>query len=836
MTDEKLLNGNTEAGITIDNTLDVFISYSTKNKNVADAVVANFEQHGIKCWYAPRDIVPGKEWVSAIKEGIYSAKIFILVFTDESNDSRQVMNEVAMAFNAEKTIIPFKLTQKEMNDELEYYLTRVHWLDAVSKSMEKNIENLRKYVEVILQGSNSQKTGPETLKAATTDALPQKTANRKWIIIGAVAVLVILITVGVIIALSGGDSEKTDKPEKVIAENSSENYTKAEKTDENGMKQETDEKADTPTADVNQPEIPEATPTPMIAGPSTPELMESGKEAFYMGNYGTEDNAKAKEYFLQAAEAGDADAYFYLGGIEERMYDFNAAMDYYDKGVKENSNLSRLAMGYLYQTGRGVDGNAQKAWDLYNEALTNGCPEAYYYMAKIVELGLADQEPDANTSIEYYNNVLSKSDNPYFKAMSYYEIGELYRNGGAKLNKDKDKALENFLKMSEKMKSPYIEAMQNMRLGYVYNGKDNEAKSNDYYNRASVMYSKMAEAGFPYAYYMIGTCYRYGRGKEQNYTEAINCLNKADELVKENNKMLCCMEAINYLGIMYEEALGVSQDYDKAFEYYKEAAGQGYGIAAQNIAHMYYYGNIGKLSNGNSDYDRAKQWYEKAVECGNLGTEGDSYNYIGNIYLNGYGKTNIDLDKALEIYQKAEKFGNNTAIYNIGLVYYRKGDFETALSNFLKTEERGYKSSNNYYNIAHIYRDKKGADEDKSKAIKYYELAYDDGKGKELKADEYEFVAFAYYNGKLTEKDFAKAFKWGNIGAETGSVNCMAMLGNIYYKGLEIDADPNKALEWFGKAIDAGVTGDNLSYSKKCIKTMVDEGKISEEAASKWLE
>ena len=40
---------------------EVFISYSTKNKNVADAVVANFEKNGIRCWYAPRDILPGQE-------------------------------------------------------------------------------------------------------------------------------------------------------------------------------------------------------------------------------------------------------------------------------------------------------------------------------------------------------------------------------------------------------------------------------------------------------------------------------------------------------------------------------------------------------------------------------------------------------------------------------------------------------------------------------------------------------------------------------------------------------------------------------------------------------
>ena len=131
--------------------LDVFISYSTKNKNVADAVVANFEQNGIKCWYAPRDILPGQEWVSAIKSALHAAKIFILIYTQESNDSRQVMNEVAMAFNAGKTIIPFRLTEGEMNDELEYYLTRVHWLDAVSRPMERNIDELRKYVEVILQ-------------------------------------------------------------------------------------------------------------------------------------------------------------------------------------------------------------------------------------------------------------------------------------------------------------------------------------------------------------------------------------------------------------------------------------------------------------------------------------------------------------------------------------------------------------------------------------------------------------------------------------------------------------------------------------------------------------
>jgi hypothetical protein len=37
---------------------DVFISYSSKDKTVADSVCAKLEQEKISCWIAPRDILP----------------------------------------------------------------------------------------------------------------------------------------------------------------------------------------------------------------------------------------------------------------------------------------------------------------------------------------------------------------------------------------------------------------------------------------------------------------------------------------------------------------------------------------------------------------------------------------------------------------------------------------------------------------------------------------------------------------------------------------------------------------------------------------------------------
>ncbi|MBE5996763.1 MAG: toll/interleukin-1 receptor domain-containing protein [Lachnospiraceae bacterium] len=154
---------------------DVFISYSTANKAVADAVVADFEQHNIRCFYAPRNIPPGVEWASAITAALNAASVCILIFTAESNASKQVKNEVAMAFNAEKTIIPFKLTNEALSDEMQYYLARVHWLDATTGLRSRKIQELRETVQRTLHKTPEPEHGkPGT---ATPGGVKPGTAN-----------------------------------------------------------------------------------------------------------------------------------------------------------------------------------------------------------------------------------------------------------------------------------------------------------------------------------------------------------------------------------------------------------------------------------------------------------------------------------------------------------------------------------------------------------------------------------------------------------------------------------------------------------------------------------
>src|SRR4051794_9355796 len=76
---------------------DVFISHSTKDKLVADAVVAHLEQNGLRCWCAPRDIMPGTSWASAIVEGIAACKAMVVVFSTNANTSDHIRREVERA-------------------------------------------------------------------------------------------------------------------------------------------------------------------------------------------------------------------------------------------------------------------------------------------------------------------------------------------------------------------------------------------------------------------------------------------------------------------------------------------------------------------------------------------------------------------------------------------------------------------------------------------------------------------------------------------------------------------------------------------------------------------
>lgn len=124
---------------------DVFICHSSSDKPVAMAICEELEKDDIKCWIAPRNVTGGKSYAREIVEAIKGFVVTIFVFSENSNASAHVENEIDTAFNAGKVIIPYRLDESDMNEFLQYYLNKKHWLD-MGEDVEKSFADLKSMV------------------------------------------------------------------------------------------------------------------------------------------------------------------------------------------------------------------------------------------------------------------------------------------------------------------------------------------------------------------------------------------------------------------------------------------------------------------------------------------------------------------------------------------------------------------------------------------------------------------------------------------------------------------------------------------------------------------
>lgn len=153
---------------------DVFISYSSQDKNVADAVCAKLESQKIRCWIAPRDVPPGESWAGAIVEAISESKIFVLVFSDGSNKSGQVVREVGEAVDSGIPIVPLRIEDVELSREMRYYIKSIHWLDALSPPIERHLQKISESVQALLSIDGEEQPPP------VAETVIEAPAKKRW--------------------------------------------------------------------------------------------------------------------------------------------------------------------------------------------------------------------------------------------------------------------------------------------------------------------------------------------------------------------------------------------------------------------------------------------------------------------------------------------------------------------------------------------------------------------------------------------------------------------------------------------------------------------------------
>jgi hypothetical protein len=129
---------------------DVFVSYASGDKIVADAVCATLESHGVRCWIAPRDVEPGMAYGEAIVDAIQSCRIMVLVFSSRANASAHIPKEIERAVSSGASVIPMRIEDVKPGKSLDYFMGNVHWLDALKPPMEVHLRRLAKNVQTLL--------------------------------------------------------------------------------------------------------------------------------------------------------------------------------------------------------------------------------------------------------------------------------------------------------------------------------------------------------------------------------------------------------------------------------------------------------------------------------------------------------------------------------------------------------------------------------------------------------------------------------------------------------------------------------------------------------------
>ena len=128
----------------IGKTKQVFISYSSKDRAVADTICSVFEKNdGLTCWIAPRNIGLGQTYPAAITLGIKSSDVLIVLLSKNTDDSKYVYKEVELAHSFDVPILPVRISDASIeNPDLQFLCSILQMYDVFGESREQKIVGL----------------------------------------------------------------------------------------------------------------------------------------------------------------------------------------------------------------------------------------------------------------------------------------------------------------------------------------------------------------------------------------------------------------------------------------------------------------------------------------------------------------------------------------------------------------------------------------------------------------------------------------------------------------------------------------------------------------------
>jgi hypothetical protein len=138
----------------------VFLSHSSQDYEIADIIRQSLERAKVTCWIAPRNLVEGEIWQSGVVRGIGGSEVVVCILSSSANQSDQVEREIAIACERRKTVIPLRIDDTKLSDNLDFYLGRLQWLDASDPPIERHLWTIIDRVTVAVTTARMRKPEP----------------------------------------------------------------------------------------------------------------------------------------------------------------------------------------------------------------------------------------------------------------------------------------------------------------------------------------------------------------------------------------------------------------------------------------------------------------------------------------------------------------------------------------------------------------------------------------------------------------------------------------------------------------------------------------------------
>ena len=153
---------------------DVFISYSRKdyvdaNKqvipgNIVSQIKALFDKNGISYWFDEEGIYSGDAFARVIARNIKASKMLLFISTANSNQSQWTSDEIAVAREYGKKIIPFRYDQSHYNEDVIIYIARLDYIDYLANpkvALNRLLSSVKEFLQTESQKEIEKKRAEE---------------------------------------------------------------------------------------------------------------------------------------------------------------------------------------------------------------------------------------------------------------------------------------------------------------------------------------------------------------------------------------------------------------------------------------------------------------------------------------------------------------------------------------------------------------------------------------------------------------------------------------------------------------------------------------------------